>query len=102
MIESSVTCVVGIDVDQRAHVVCALEAPSGTVRQRPKPITATAEGYAQLRDWLGQWGAPGSVLIGVEATGSLWEPLREALTQAGYRVVVLNPRQTASWATSLG
>ncbi len=32
----------------------------------------------------------------------LWEPLYDALTQAGYTVLVLNPRQTASWAASLG
>jgi transposase len=42
------------------------------------------------------------VLIGLEATGVLWEPLYEAVNQAGYSVLVLNPRQTASWAQSLG
>ena len=42
------------------------------------------------------------MLIGLEATGVLWEPLYDALTQAGYSVLVLNPRQTASWAASLG
>jgi transposase len=31
-----------------------------------------------------------------------WEPLYDALTQAGYTVLVRNPRQTASWASSLG
>jgi transposase len=38
----------------------------------------------------------------MEATGCLWEPLHEALTQAGYAVLILNPRQTAAWATGLG
>jgi transposase len=42
------------------------------------------------------------VLVGLEATGSLWEPLYDTLTQAGYPVLLLNPRQTASWASSLG
>lgn len=32
----------------------------------------------------------------------LWEPLSDALTQAGDTVLVLTPRQTASWAASLG
>src|SRR5258708_35102440 len=41
-------------------------------------------------------------LIGLEATGPLWEPLYDSLTQHGYAVVLLNPRQTASWAASLG
>ena len=39
---------------------------------------------------------------GLEATGPLWEPLYEHLTQRGYQVLLLNPRQTASWAARLG
>src|SRR5260221_3978757 len=40
--------------------------------------------------------------MGVETTGSLWEPLDENLTHAGYPVLMLNPHQTASWASRLG
>ncbi|HZC79428.1 MAG TPA: IS110 family transposase, partial [Ktedonobacterales bacterium] len=90
---------------KQAHVVCALEAPSGALRHKPSPIAATREGYALLLSWLATWHAdaqPEAVLIGLEATGVLWEPLYDALTQVGYRVLVLNPRQTASWAASLG
>ena len=47
-------------------------------------------------------GQARGLLIGLEATGVLWEPLYEAVTQAGYTVLVLNPRQTSSWAASLG
>jgi transposase len=89
----------------RRHVVCALEAPSGALRHKPSQIAATREGYALLLSWLATWHAgwaPAVVLIGLEATGVLWEPLYDALTQAGYHVLVLNPRQTASWAASLG
>jgi transposase len=102
VIEEGIRCVVGIDVAKRAHVVCAVDAPTGTVRQRPRTIAATGAGYADLRTWLGEWGTPATLLIGIEATGSLWEPLYDAVTHAGYRVIVLNPRQTAAWATSLG
>lgn len=102
MVPSQIRCVVGIDIAKEAHVVCALEAPRGAVRQRATRIAATAEGYAQLSRWLEQWGAPEELLIGLEATGVLWEPLYEAVTQAGYTVLVLNPRQTSSWAASLG
>src|SRR4029077_14789705 len=68
------------------------------------PIAASAEGYAQLRTWLQEWsgGEPASVLIGLESTGRRWEPLYDTLTHAGYTVLLLNPHQTASWATSLG
>jgi transposase len=102
MVSAQIRCVVGIDVAKASHVVCALEAPTGTPRQRAAKIAATAEGYAQLVEWLKQWGAPAELLIGLEATGVLWEPLYEAVTQAGYSVLVLNPRQTSSWAASLG
>jgi transposase len=102
MLDPEVRCVVGVDVAKRSHVVCALDVPAGTVRQKALQIEATAEGYAGLRARLAQWGAPHQVLIGVEATGTLWEPLHDALTRAGYRVVVLNPRQTAAWAAGLG
>jgi transposase len=102
MLGAAVRCVVGVDVAKRSHVVCALAAPAGAVRQKALKIAATAEGYAQLRTALAGWGQPHEVLVGVEATGCLWEPLYDALTRAGYRVLVLNPRQTASWAASLG
>ncbi len=119
MLTPEMRCVVGIDVAKQAHVVCALEVPSGVVRHKPSRIEATAEGYELLRSWLQTWaegGPPETVLIGVEATGLLWEPryetlthagytvlLRyETLTHAGYTVLLLNPRQTASWASRLG
>ncbi len=102
MVSAQIRCVVGIDGAKDTHVVCALEAPSGAVRQRASRIAATTEGYAQWCEWLKQWGEPETLLIGLEATGVLWEPLYEAVTQAGYTVLVLNPRQTSSWAASLG
>jgi transposase len=102
MLPAGIRCVVGLDVAKHAHVVCALDAPSGTVRHKSSPIDATAAGYARLCSWLQTWGAAAEMLMGLEATGPLWEPLYEYLTQAGYSVVLLTPRQTASWAASLG
>src|SRR5215472_729493 len=99
---SQIRCVLGIDVAKASHVVCALEAPSGAVRLRATRIEASAQGSVQLVEWLKTWGEPAALGIGREATGVLWEPLYEAVTQAGYSVLVLNPRQTASWAQSLG
>ncbi len=102
MLPPEIRCVVGMDVAKQAHVVCALEAPRGAMRHKPSRIEATADGYALLCSWLETWGSREQTLIGVEATGPLWEPLYEHLTQAGYVVLLLNPRQTASWASSLG
>ncbi len=102
MLPEEICCVVGIDVAKASHVVCALEAPSGAVRLKSTSIAASTAGYAQLGQWLREWGEPQTLLIGMESTGSLWEPLYDTLTQAGYRVLLLNPHQTASWARSLG
>jgi transposase len=74
------------------------------VRLKSTPIPATGAGYSQLVEWLDSWAAgdPARLLIGLESTGSRWEPLYDALTRAGYGVLLLNPHQTASWAASLG
>lgn len=44
MLPAEIRCVVGIDVAKAAHVVCALEAPSGAVRLKSTPIAANAAG----------------------------------------------------------
>jgi len=102
MLPEEIRYVIGIDVAKASQVVCALEAPSGAVARKSTPIAATAEGYAQLCEWLREWGEPQTLLIGLESTGSLWEPVYDWVTQAGYTVLLLNPHQTASWAASLG
>src|SRR5215467_8158672 len=93
MLSPQIGCVVGIDVAKASHVVCALAVPSGAVRLKSTPIPATAESYTQLVGWLGEWaeGDPTRVLIGLESTGSLWEPLYDTLVQAGYEVLVREP-----------
>jgi transposase len=74
------------------------------MRRKSTKIAASAAGSAQLVSWLQEWGGDdcAAVLVGLEATGSLWEPLYDALSRAGYDVVLLNPHQTAAWASSLG
>ena len=52
MMDASIQTVVGIDIAKRRHVACALAAPTGTVRQRTKPIDATTDGYAEFCRWL--------------------------------------------------
>ncbi len=102
MLDPEIQYVVGIDVAKRSHTICAIEARTGRVHLRPRSVAATVDGYAELRSLLQSWGPPEMSLLGLEATGCLWEPVYEALTAAGYTVLVLNPRQTASRATSLG
>jgi transposase len=102
MLDPQVRYVVGIDIAKQAHVYCVIAVASGTAQGRARTISATQSGYQELLTALQPCGAPAAVLIGMEATGCLWESLYEALTQAGYPVLVLNPRQTAAWATALG
>jgi transposase len=90
MLAPEIRYVVGIDVAKRTHTLCALDAQTGKVQLRPRTIAATAAGYAEVCALLQTWGEPQAVLVGLEATGCLWEPLYEALTQAGYSVLVLN------------
>lgn len=89
---------------RRQTPACGLRPriPQGVVRQRPRSIEATANGYQELCRWLAAWGTPETLLIGLEATGCLWEPPYDALMHAGYAVVVPNRRQTAACAASLG
>ena len=48
---------VGIDVAKQAHVVCALEAPSGVIRHKSSVVEATTDGYQVLLSWLATWRA---------------------------------------------
>jgi hypothetical protein len=82
---SATRCVVGIDVAQASPVVCAVAAPSGAVRRASTPIAARAAGDAQLVRWPREWGEPPTLLLGLEATGSWWEPLYDPLTHADPR-----------------
>ena len=88
--------VIGTDVAKASRTACALEASWSKVRQRPRFSAATTEGYAERCRRLAQRGGPEAVLVGLEATGSIWEPLHDALTDASCQVLVLNPRQTSS------
>ncbi len=85
---------VGIDVAVRTHRVAGL-GPDGEAGSKSFTIEATAAGFADLLRVLRARGAePGQTVIGLEATGHLWENLEGHLTRAGYRVVVLTPLQT--------
>jgi transposase len=85
---------VGIDVALRDHRVALLDR-DGEAVGKSFTITATKDGFTTLLQTLRARGAtPAQTLIGLEATGHLWENLEAALTGAGYRVIVLNPVQT--------
>lgn len=85
---------VGIDVALRDHRVALLDR-EGEAVGKSFTIAATKDGFTILFQTLRARGAlPGQSVVGLEATGHLWENLEAALVGAGYRVIVLNPVQT--------
>src|SRR5438552_3330747 len=85
---------VGIDVALREHRIAVLDRDGEAVGQS-FTIAASKDGVATLLRTLAARAATAAqTLIGLEASGHLWENLEAALVSAGYRVLVLNPLQT--------
>jgi transposase len=84
----------GIDIASETHFVAVVDEASGTV-VKPTSFTEDASGYEKLFELL---GAPGDVLVAMEATGHYWQNLFAALAAAGYGVALLNPLRTRRFA----
>jgi transposase len=78
-------CVItgGVDTHADTHVAAALDPLGALLGVREFP--ATADGYADLLDWLAGFGTV--ALVGVEGTGSYGAGLARHLAAAGIRVV---------------
>src|SRR4030081_3610296 len=84
---------VGIDVALREHRIAVLDRDGEAVGPS-FTIAASKDGVATLLRTLDARGATAAqTLIGLEASGHLWENLEAALIGAVYRVIVLNPLQ---------
>jgi transposase len=85
---------VGIDVALREHRIAVLDRDGEAVGPS-FTIAASPDGVATLLRTLAARDATAAqTLIGLEASGHLWENLEAVLVSAGYRVLVLNPLQT--------
>jgi transposase len=84
----------GIDIAAETHFVAVVDEASGTV-VKPTSFGEDASGYEKL---LGLLGAPGDVLVAMEATGHYWQNVFAALAGAGYGVALLNPLRTRRFA----
>lgn len=84
----------GIDIAAETHFVAVVDEASGTV-VKPTSFTEDATGYEKLFAVL---GAPGDILVAMEATGHYWQNLFAALAGAGYAVALLNPLRTRRFA----
>jgi transposase len=87
----------GIDVAKTKHVACVIDR-DGAFIARSQAFANDADGFDCLFTRLEDAGGARHVLVGMEATGHYWFSLHEALVQAGYEVVVLNPLQTKQQA----
>lgn len=84
----------GIDIASETHVL-AIISDNDEISVKPTSFAEDAGGYRQLFDLL---GAPGDVLIGMEATGHYWKNLFAALATAGFAVALINPLRTHRFA----
>jgi len=88
---------VGIDIAKRSHVACIM-CEDNTLEIKPFEFSSTKSGFEKLRAQLSSLACDISeVLIGMEATGLLFDNLYRFLQSLGYRVVLLNPYQSAKF-----
>jgi transposase len=84
----------GIDIASETHVVAIVDDDSA-VELKPTSFTEDAAGYQKV---LALLGAPGEVLIAMEATGHYWKNLFATLAAAGHAIALLNPLRTHRFA----
>ena len=87
----------GIDIAKRVHV-CAVLDEDNSVMVKPFKFRNDEKGFEKLKVHLDQLGLdPSDILIGMEATGALFENLYRHLKSLEYPVVLLNPYQTSKF-----
>ncbi len=85
---------VGIDIAKRFHVACIVNEQDKLLKKSFK-FKSSEDGFEELLALLkGFNNNPSSFLIGMEATGLLFENLYLFLKDKGYNVILLNPYQT--------
>lgn len=88
---------VGIDIAKRSHVACVMGEDNSLV-VKPFEFLSTQSGFRKLLAHLQSLACdPSDVIIGMEATGLLFENLYRYLKEMAYRVVLLNPYQTSKF-----
>lgn len=93
---------VGIDVALERHRV-AIVAADGEAVGKSFAMAANREGCHALGRTLHERGVtPDQTVVGLEASGHLWENLEGFLTERGYHVLVLNPLQLRRYRDVLG
>lgn len=87
----------GIDVAKRKHDVVIIDEV-GEIQGKPLQIANSQSGFDELQKRLEL--LEGVISIGLEATGHYWLALFDALSNAGYQLVLMNPIQIAAYRKS--
>jgi transposase len=90
------TLTLGIDV-AKAKLDLAVRLPDGRIRR--KVVANTDAGFAELQAWLARQDGIGAHVC-LEATGTYWEAVAEALADAGYPVSVVNPARIKAYGAA--
>lgn len=91
----------GIDVAKKTHRFVILDH-EGEKLAKPFSLQNTQEDFQKLLKRLKELDLSfENTLAGLEATGSFWENLYSFLTEAGYKVIVINPYQTNKFREAL-
>ncbi len=91
----------GIDVSKKTHRFVILDNEGEKVT-KPFSLQNTQEDFQKLLKRLKELNlSPENTLAGLEATGSFWENLYSFLSEAGYKVIVINPHQTNKFREAL-
>ena len=90
------TLTLGIDV-AKVKLDVALRLPDGRIRS--KVVANTDAGFAELQAWLARQNGIGAHVC-LEATGTYWEAVAEALADAGYPVSVVNPARIKAYGAA--
>ena len=86
----------GLDISKDTIDACLIDHRG----QHAKKFPNNKKGFAQIERWLVNRKAK-AVHVCMEATGSYYEGVAESLSDSGFLVSVVNPRQIKSYAESL-
>lgn len=91
-----------VGVDSAATSATVAWMTAATAPSRPFTIDQTPHGFAALHQRLHAAGYdPAHILVVMEATGSYWITLAVTLSEAGFAVSVINPKQAHDFAKAL-
>jgi len=82
----------GIDIGSREHFVCV---PKQTTAKNIRSFGTFTTDLQALADWLKECGI---IHVAMEATGVYWIPVFQLLEERGFKVILVNPRQTKNVA----